>query len=121
MTRDRLPDRRQGVTEILIHRRDQPGEVEFSATFNWEEGGKVREVFCLAFKEGTDLQCLLHHVCISLSLGLQHGATMADYAHALGEEDRETPPTSILGLLVRAGVVIDEQLVAPHAAKAAAE
>lgn len=109
MTRDRLPDRRQGVTEKLTYRKDQPAEIELSATFNWEDRGRVKEAFCLAFKEGTDLRTLLHHACIIASVGLQHGASMADFAKAMGEDNPERPPGSILALIMRAGVTIDAQ------------
>lgn len=115
MMRDKLPPRRQGVTEMLTYRKDEPGEVGFAVTFNWEdvfEGEKntnLREVFCLAFKEGADMRTLLHHACIIASVGLQHGATMADFAHAMGEDDPAKKPGSILALIMRAGAVIDER------------
>lgn len=109
MTRDRLPDRRQGITEVLTYRKGEEREVPFQVTFNWQDGGQVGEVFALAFKEGTDLQSLLHHSCIITSVALQHGANMADLAHALGEDDPEHKPTSIIGLIIRAGVAIDVQ------------
>jgi hypothetical protein len=107
-TREKLPDRRCGVTEVLTYRKDEPNEVEFATTFNWEEGGRVREVFCLAFKEGTDMRTLLHHACIITSVALQCGATMHGLAKALAEEDPERKPASILALIIRAGVTIDE-------------
>jgi hypothetical protein len=109
MSRDRLPNRRQGITEILTYRKDEEGEKQFSVTFNWAEGGQVREVFALVFKVGTDLQGMLHQACIITSVALQSGSTMADLARVLGETDRTRRPASIMGLIVRAGVTIDEQ------------
>lgn len=107
--RERLPDRRQGLTEHLTFRRKDKDDVHFAVTFNWEDHARVKEVFALAFKEGTDLQTMLHHACIVTSVALQHGARMSDLAHALGEDDPGKMPTSIMGLIVRAGVAIDEQ------------
>lgn len=113
MNRQRLPSRRQGVTEPLTYRKGEPCEVRFDVTFNWEEGGDwrtrgpVREVFCMAFKEGTDLRTLLHHACIMTSIALQRGETMAGLAHTLGEGDPNCKPGSILGLIVRAGAAVD--------------
>lgn len=106
--RARLSNRRQGVTETLTYRKGEPGEIAFDATFNWDAGGPVKEAFCLAFKEGTDIRTLLHHACIIMSIALQHGATMADLAKGLGEDDPASKPGSILALIVRAGVAIDE-------------
>ena len=109
MTRERLPARRQGFTENLIHRKGEENEIKFAATFNWQEHGRLREVFCLAAKEGSDMRTMLHHACIITSVALQHGATMDKIAHALGEDDTSRKPGSIIGLIVRAGVVIDQQ------------
>ena len=109
MTRARLPERRQGETVTLVYHLASGGEIAFAATFNSDESGRVREVFCLAFKEGTDLRTLLHHACIVTSVALQHGATMHGLAHALGEENTEILPASIMALIVRAGVVVDEK------------
>lgn len=111
--RQRLPNRRQGYAQNLIFRAGEPGEIHLDATFDWEETGgwrnkgRIREVFCLAFKEGTDLQSLLHHGCIMISVALQYGATMGDIAHAMGESDLAKKPRSIFGLIVRAGARLD--------------
>lgn len=109
MTREKLPERRQGITEHLEFKRPGKDDIGFAVTFNWEDGGRVREVFALAFKEGADLQSMLHHSCILTSVALQSGRTMAELAHSLGEENPARIPGSIMGLIVRAGVVIDEQ------------
>ena len=108
MIRQRLPNRRQGVTEPLTYRKDEPGEVRFHVTYNWPDGEPIREVFCMAFKEGTDLRTLLHQACIITSVALQQGETMAGLAHTLGEDKADREPGSILGLIVRAGAVLDE-------------
>lgn len=117
----KLPERRQGITEVLTYRKDEPGEVKFATTFNWEDGGKVKEVFCLAFKEGTDLRTLLHHACMVVSVALQSGNSMAGLAKVLGEDNPERPVGSILGLIVRAGVTIDVQRGFPAQAMEAAQ
>lgn len=108
--REKLPDRRQGITEKLIFRHNEPGELRFHTTFNWEEGGPVREVFCdLPFKEGADMREQMKQVCIVTSVALQSGHTMADLARVAGEDDVAQKPRSIIGLIIRAGVIVDER------------
>lgn len=123
--REKLPDRRQGVTVKLRYRKDEEGEIAFDATFNWQESGRVREVFCeLPFKEGAHIRGLVDHACIAISVALQRGATMASLARTLVEDDLEQRPGSLIGLIVRTGMVLDmehgfppeaEQIAVGHA------
>jgi len=108
MMREKLPNTRPALSVDLKHKIGG-NDHGFSATFGFNEKGHVRECFCLAFKSGTDLQTLLHHACVAISVGLQHGSTMAEFLKAMGEEDLEKPPRSILGLIVRAGANIEAQ------------
>lgn len=106
--REKLPDRRRGYRVQLCYRKGEEGEILFHATFNWQEGGRVREVFCeLPFKEGAHMRGLVAHACIVASVALQSGATMASLARTLVEEDLKQKPRSLIGLIVRAGAAID--------------
>lgn len=113
--REKLPNRRHGVTVRLCYRKDLD-ELAFDATFgfdptvNWPVGARVREVFCeLPFKEGADVRALADQACIVMSIALQSGSTMASLAHTLGEDDLEQRPCSLLGLIVRAGMMLDAE------------
>lgn len=107
--RTRLHDRRQGETVTLEHTTAAGHIIEFDATFNPGADGRIAEAFCLAFKEGADLRHLLHHACIIASVGLQYGATMADFAHAMGEDNPAHKPGSFMGAIVRAGAALDAE------------
>ncbi len=109
MMREKLKPRRAGLTLEMIFKRHDGSEIKFFVTFGFDEYRRVKECFCLPAKSGTDLQSLIHHACIGISVGLQHGATMAEYARALGEDDPVIAPQSIIGLIVRAGVKLDAE------------
>lgn len=113
--REKLPPRRLGITERLTFRPGAAGEVTFDVTFGYETGGPVRECFCMPFRVGTDLQDLLHQGCIFISVALQSGQSMADLARIAGEDNPSSSAHSHLGLIVRAGVVLDDWLTAQHA------
>jgi hypothetical protein len=113
--REKLSPRRLGITERLTFRPGVPGEVTFDVTFGYELGGPVKEAFTLAFKLGSDYQDLMHQACIALSIALQSGQSMSDIARVMGESDPAQPPHSMIGLVVRAGVVLDDWLMAQHA------
>jgi hypothetical protein len=108
--REKLPDRRQGVTVRLCYRKGEADEIGFDATFNWQEGGRLREVFCeLPFREGAQMRGLVDHACIVVSVALQRGATMAGLAATLVEDDLEQRAGSLLGLIIRTGMMIDAE------------
>jgi hypothetical protein len=113
--REKLSPRRVGITERLTFRPGVPGEVTFDVTFGYELGGPVKEAFTLAFKLGSDYQDLMHQACMLLSIALQSGQSMADIARVMGEDNPGNPAHSMIGLVVRAGVVLDDWLTAQHA------
>lgn len=104
-----LDDRRQGETLTLTYERTRGRAISFDATFNPGADGRIAEAFCLAFQEGADLRHLLHHACIIASVGLQYGATMADFAHAMGEDDLSKAPGSFMAVIARAGAALDAE------------
>lgn len=106
--RRRLPQRRIGTTIDLEYVLPNGNKVAFSATFNRGDDGNIAEAFCQAFQEGSELRHLLHHNCIIASVALQHGATMASLAHAMGE-DHPKAPGSFMGAIVRAGAALDRE------------
>lgn len=109
MTREPLPPRREGVTMDLAFAMADGNETRLAVTYGFNAARRVREVFCLPLKSGTDLQSLLHQACMAISLGLQHGATMAELRHTLGEEHDALAPRSIVGLIVREGAALDAE------------
>jgi hypothetical protein len=113
--REKLSPRRLALTERLIFRPATAGEFAFNVTFGYEPGGPVREVFCQTLKVGTDLRDLLHQGCILISVALQSGQSMSDLAHIMGEDDAATLPQSMFGLIVRAGVMLDDWLTGQYA------
>jgi hypothetical protein len=109
MTREPLPPRRDGASVDLVQGLADGNSVRFTATYGFDAARQVREVFCLSQKSGTDLQSLLHQACIAISVGLQHGATMEELLHTLGEDNSALHPRSIIGTIVRAGAVLDAE------------
>lgn len=113
--REKLSPRRLALTERLTFRPALPGEVKFDVTFGYEPGGPVKECFCLAFKIGADRQDEMHQACIAISVALQSGQSMSDLARIMGEDDPALAPHSMIGLIVRAGVMLDDWLTAQYA------
>lgn len=74
------------------------------ATFSGGQDGKVREVFCASFKEGTDLQSLIVDACVLVSRELQSGVDAAELSKKLSR------PKSIIGTLVSTAAKIDKEL-----------
>lgn len=108
--REMLPPHRAAETiEMTVKLGNN--DIHFAATFGFNERGEVKELFCLAFKTGTDLQTLLHQSCMVISLALQHGASTAELARILGEDD-QSPPRSIIGAMIRTGVMLDQEALA---------
>lgn len=108
MMREMLRNKRHAITVDIEHPiNGQP--FKFAVSFGFDEKGCCREAFCLAFKSGTDLQALLHDSLIAISLGLQHGASMAELARILGE-DEPKPAQSIISAIVRTGARLDREI-----------
>jgi len=86
-------------------------DVEFAVTYGFDQVARVREVFLKPFKLGTDMQAILRQDSMVMSVALQHGATMAELVHVLGEDENDKPPRSIIGLIVRAGANLESELL----------
>jgi hypothetical protein len=108
MTREMLNPRRQNITMSLCFPFGGT-ETEFAVTYGFDKYGRAKEAFCMPFKTGTDLQALLHHAFIAISVGLQHGVSMAELARVLGE-DEAGPPRSIIGAVVRTGAFLEADM-----------
>lgn len=117
MSRTMLPARRPNVTMTMrfalnAGSRDaltgSGQEIELAATFGFDDNARVREVFCLPLKSGTDLQAMLHDTMMCISVGLQHGVDMAELARVLGEDDAK-PPRSVIGAIIRTGAFLDAE------------
>jgi hypothetical protein len=113
--REKLSPRRLGITERLTFRPGTLDEITFDATYGFEPGGPVKECFTLAFKVGSGIQDMMHQACTGLSIALQSGQSMSDLARIMGEDHPEFPPHSPVGLVVRAGVMLDDYLTAQWA------
>lgn len=114
ITRTKLPDRRPSVRQRMKW-QDSRGSDHFAdVSFGFDLKGAIREVFCLANKDGTDMQGLVHDACIAASLALQHGARIQDLAKSFGElreEDQQHGrPASVMGALARLGVAIETKV-----------
>jgi hypothetical protein len=110
--RAKLPARRETVTMLLRFPQANGSTVTFYASYGFDHEGRPSEVFCKAFKVGSEQQLLIHQVCMLASLALQSGRTFVDIAHTLGEDD-EHPPRSILGAILRTGAHLERD---PHPA-----
>jgi hypothetical protein len=87
-------------------------EMALAVTYGVDCHARVREVFCKTLRTGVELQAILHQACMAISLGLQHGATMEEFAHTLGEDEPDKAARSLIGAIVRMGAFIDRELVA---------
>lgn len=110
MTRTPLSNRRGAISQRMTFAPAGAEPVVFEATYGLDRNGIIREVFCKPFRVGVDMQLILRQASIGFSVALQHGATMTELAHAMGEDDPQASPRSILGLMVRAGAVLDDDL-----------
>lgn len=109
--REKLSHRRLHLTEPLtFYPLSGDNPVRFDVSFGFEPGGPVRECFSLDFKVGSDRQGEVHIACIIISVALQCGQSMSDLARIVGESDPGVPPQTMLGLIIRAGVQLDDYL-----------
>lgn len=80
-------------------------------SFGFDSEGVIREVFCQAKKEGSDMQGLVHDACIAVSRCLQRGDRIADLARSFGELREEGQeigrPASVIGALARLGAAVE--------------
>ncbi len=115
MVRNKLPNRRHGITETVTHVSATGNTHKFDVTFGFDDVG-IREVFLHGGKEGTDLQAILTDACIAISMLLQHGETCQTLNHSFGENRAEGsilgPASSPLGTIVRAGAKLEVRAIA---------
>jgi hypothetical protein len=104
MARVQLPDRRPNVTERVRHEWATGQEQHLLVTFGFNRHGKVKEMFCADFKEGTDMHTLIGDACMVVSLLLQHGYSPADILTKMAPH-----PRSVLHTLVDAAAKLDEE------------
>jgi len=105
--RQRLPNRRKGYTQ----KANVGGHKVYLRTGEYEDG-RIGEIFIDMHKEGAAFRSLMNNFAISVSLGLQYGVPLEEYADAFvftrfepaGEvtgNDRITRATSILDYIFR--------------------
>lgn len=78
MNRRVLPNRRRNETISAT-----VGGTKVYVTLSRFADGRVAEVFLKANKAGSGVQGFAQSLAIAVSIGLQHGATVAEYANAL--------------------------------------
>lgn len=112
--RSRLPDRRPAVRQRMKWMGSDGGDRFAEVSFGFDRRGMIREVFCLAHDDGTEVQGLVHDACISASLALQHGASIKGLAKSMGELREEGEeigrPASVMGYLLRLGAAVEQQV-----------
>lgn len=112
--RFRLPDRRPAVRESISYTDSQGNTRRAEASFGIDLAGRIREVFCLAHKDGTEIQGIVHDACIALSMALQRGAWIGELAASFGELRAEGEargePASVIGALARRGAELEAEL-----------
>ncbi len=104
MNRVPLPDRRRNVTEPVIHTWTGGTTRKLLVTFGFDQQGRVREMFCADFKEGTDMHGLIGDGCMAVSLLLQHGHNIEDIVRKMQPE-----PKSLLRTLAEAAARAEQE------------
>jgi hypothetical protein len=109
--RKKLRDRRPAVRQRMKWEDGQGNDHFADVSFGFDHEGAIREVFCLAKKEGSDMQGLVHDACIATSIALQRGERVADLAKSFGELRREGEiggkPASVMGYLLRLAASVE--------------
>jgi ribonucleoside-diphosphate reductase alpha chain len=75
--RERMPDRRKGYTQKAV----VGGHKVYLRTGEYDDG-RLGEIFIDMHKEGAALRSLLNNFAIAVSLGLQYGVPLEEYADA---------------------------------------
>ena len=126
MTRQRLPNRREQVTEEI--RWLEPGGQLYKVSIGLDDERIVREIWIRSTKIGSDMEALLDDACVLVSRLLQNGAPLEVIVRTLGREgaDPSSPSASILGYALKRALEMTKpaptsvgevkQEVAPHKA-----
>lgn len=101
--RVRLPDRRNASRQTLKYQNARGSDCECEISFGFDRYGIIREMFCLAAQEGSDMQGIVHDACIATSIALQRGARIAELAASFDA-------TSVIGKAARAGASLELEL-----------
>lgn len=113
----KMPGRRRGVNERVVHVRSDGTELKVFVTANFSpESGRVAEVFSANTMSGSDIEAMMTDACILMSLCLQAGVSLAEIVEKLGDrrrhhEDQPGPPTSVIGSIARAAKAIDDEVL----------
>ena len=93
--RKRLPNRRRCISLDLQH-----DGASYNITLGFDAAGRIREIFARGPKTGSTMEGLLDDVCITLSLGLQHGVDPVALPKSMGRLGREGQRASVVGAMV---------------------
>lgn len=98
MTRQALPQRRFSETFDFVF--PQGTDKSYALTLGVYEGGRVGEVFLASHKHaGSQADLAARDTAILISFGLQHGATLAELAHAM-THNADGKPEGIAGIVL---------------------
>jgi ribonucleoside-diphosphate reductase alpha chain len=86
MTRERLPNR-----HTTIRRRFDFGGHRYYGDIGFYKDWRPGEVFLDVGKPGTDMQHMARDLAVAVSLGLQHGVTLAELRDAVTRLDDGSP------------------------------
>jgi len=93
--RRRLPDRRRSISLDLEYDGTQ-----YNIGLGYDAAGRIHEIFARGPKTGSTMEGLLDDICITLSLGLQHGVDPVALPKSMGRLGREGQRASVVGAMV---------------------
>lgn len=78
MNRERLPDRRPNETQEF----ERDG-IQIKMTIGYKPNGEIGEIFLNADRSDSMLDVLMSDAAIAISIGLQYGVSLRQFAHAI--------------------------------------
>lgn len=97
MSRIRLPNRRQCVTQEIEVARIGGMAASYLATIGIDSEGKPREIFLTGAKTGTEMASILSDAAVALSVALQSGVPASALAHSVARTEETDGPASVIG------------------------
>lgn len=85
MKKQRLPDERPSRTHKVRFGPDD----SLNLVCSFFEDGRIAELFAYAYRQGSREAGLLDSLCLAISIGLQHGVPLAEYAEKLRHQTYE--------------------------------
>lgn len=85
MKKQRLPDERPSRTHKVRFGPDD----SLNLIVSFFEDGRIAELFAYAYRQGSREAGLLDSLCLAISIGLQHGVPLAEYAEKLRHQAYE--------------------------------